>query len=329
VGWSGGYLALALSGEPQVTDSGARAGGGPLSAWVSEDGRTWIRTAETFDPTTFAFGAAPVAGGVVVVTQSEDLTTTAWRSEDGETWASRPAPVLHLTGGMYPWPPSEIMDSEVAGGPGGVVAIAGGITIASTGDTNTVAFSADGLAWETATLPGAGVLVSGVAAMQSGFVAVGSSGGDPENPVAWWSADGLHWTQTLDATAKPGEVFEFVQAGIGALLANSWSGLSGPAAWWSSPDGRSWSLATELHGGATGDGGWFEGDGTRLLWYTVPDALPTEYWTSLDAATWTKLTLTGDTSAATAGHATPFLMRDGVLFMGDVAGATWFGSVAR
>jgi hypothetical protein len=73
--------------------------------------------------------------------------------------------------------------------------------------------------------------------------------------------------------------------------------------------------------------GGFLGEGTRLLGYGITaDGQPTEYWISQDAADWTKLTLTGDTSAATTGQVTPFLMRDGILFSGS-SGA-WFGSAS-
>jgi hypothetical protein len=326
VAWSGGYLDLWLSGQSSGPATGS------LYVWVSTNGRTWTRTGELVDHTR-AFGASPVAGGVVVLTQSDDNTTTAWLSDDGTTWTSSPAPNVRLSGGMYQHPPLQVEDSEVAGGPAGVVAAWG---------VDAVAFSPDGLSWQRIALPGHEVEVTGVAAIGSDFVAVGSSGNDPVHPAAWRSEDGVHWTQTLDestsrhqapldAKTNAGEVFAFVQAGAGGLVADSWSGPFSPdMSWWTSSDGQSWSPGIDPVGGTTGNNGWCEGDGTRLLWFGVPTPpYQGQLWTSLDGTSWTRLALTGDASEAIAGRTTPFLMRDGVLFIGDVAGATWFGSVAR
>ena len=235
---------------------------------------------------------------------------------------------MKLTGGLYPWPPSEVEDNEVAGGPGGVVALS---------NDNSIEFSADGQVWQNITLPGDGARVAGVAAFGTDFVAVGNSGiNDNANPVAWWSEDGLHWTATGPIT-RPGEGFIHVQAGAGGLVAQAWGGpFSDLNSLWTSPNGRSWSLSAEPvfpgQGDGTSAGGWLEGDGTRLLWYSVPGgpgeaAAPTAYFTSLDGLSWTQLSLTGDTSAATAGQATPFLMRDGILFIG--VNGPWFGSAAN
>ena len=193
--------------------------------------------------------------------------------------------------------------------------------------------------WQNVTLPGDGAEVQGVAAFGTGFVAVGISGPNANaNPVAWWSEDGLHWAAAAPVT-RPGEGFIHVHAGAGGLFAEAWGGpFAGLHSLWTSADGQSWSVSAEPLAAAQGDGtvagGWFEGDGTRLLWYSVPGAAPTAYYTSLDGVSWTKLTLTGDVPAAVTGDgsatldgkATPFLLRDGILFIGD--NGTWFGSAA-
>lgn len=326
VSWSGGYLSLTPTGSAGFGPNGP-IGQGPLQARISHDGRSWTPLPDTaFAPDSWAFGAAPLGDGVIVITLTTDGTTTAWLSQDGTSWTSSPALPLRLTGGLYPWPPSEVEDSEVAGGAGGVVAIWG----------SGVAFSADGQAWHTVPLPGIGVHVAGVAAIGSAFVAVGSvanpaagggAGSAQINPAAWWSSDGLHWTLELNATDVPRQGFEFVQAGRDGLIANSWAGPFDAAdrSLWTSPDGRSWSVAMDPLGGTTGSAGWFEGDGRRLLWYTAPSAATVPgYWTSLDGTHWTRLALSGGDTSATAGGAVPFLMRDGVVFVGP--NGTWFGN---
>jgi hypothetical protein len=326
VGWSGGYLALWQSGAPHYhLNDDYFVGAGPLYAWVSGDGRVWTPLpADTYGSVVDTFGAAPLGDGVVVITRvntKSEFSTTAWLSKDGTTWTSSPAPGMTLTGGLYPWPPSQVEDNEVAGGPGGVVALSG----------NGIAFSPDGQVWQNVTLPGDGFEVAGVEAFGTGFVAVGiSDSSTTSNPVAWWSADGVHWSATT--VTRPGEGFIHVHAAYGGLVAEGWGGpLSDLHSLWTSPDGRSWSLGAEPalpgHGDSPSAGGWIEGDGTRLLWYSVPGDAPTAYFTSLDGISWTQLRLTGDASAASAGQETPFLMRDGILFTGT--SGKWFGSAAK
>lgn len=320
VGWSGGYLALWQSGDPHYNSGGSLVGAGALYAWISRDGRSWtLLPPDTFGSTVLTFGAAPIGEGVLVITESSGALATAWLSKDGTTWQSSPAPHVQLTGGLYPWPPSEVEDNEVAGGPRGVVALDG---------SNGIEFSADARTWQPVTLPGDGAEVDAVAASGTSFVAVGIA---DSNPVAWRSEDGLHWVAAAPVT-RPGEGFIHVQPGAGGLFAEAWGGpFSGLHSEWASPDGQSWSLSAEPLAAAQGDGtvagGWFEGDGTRLLWYSVPGAAPTAYFTSLDSISWTRLTLTGDGSATLAGQATPFLMRDGILFIGE--DGTWFGSAVK
>ena len=330
VAWSGGYLALWQSGAPHYhLNDDYLVGAGPLYAWVSGDGRVWtLLPVDTFGSVVDTFGATPLGGGVVVSTKvitKSEFSTTAWLSKDGTTWTSNPAPAVTLTGGLYPWPPSEVEDNEVAGGPRGAVALSS--------TSNGIEFSPDGQVWQTATLPGDGFEVAGVQAFGTGFVAFGISGSNAaSNPVAWWSEDGLHWTATGPIT-RPGEGFLHVMAGAGGLVAESWGGQLSPLhSLWTSRDGRSWTLSADSipsgqGGGPSAGGGWLEGDGTRLLWYSVPGADPTTYFTSLDGISWTQLNLTGDTAAATTGQATPFLMRDGILFIGE--NGAWFGSVAE
>jgi hypothetical protein len=328
VSWSGGELALWESGDPQQTEFGGLTGAGPLYAWVSRDSVRWVRVPPSaFSPVVVAYAVATMGSSVVVLTETSDYTSTAWLSADGTTWTSERAPLWRFSDRAF-GNAQVTWDNRVAGGPNGIVAI-GGQRQDVVGASNVVYFSADARVWQSATLPGEGASVAGVEAFGSGFVAVGSTESSQIHPAAWRSDDGLHWTQTLDGTARPGEAFLHVEAGRGGLIANSWSGpFNKIRSWWTSPDGRSWTIGTDPLGGATGDNGPYEGDGTRLLWSTYQ--VPNQYWISLDGTFWTKLSLSGDTWAVTGAATMPFLMRDGVLFRGDAAIRTsWFGSAGR
>jgi hypothetical protein len=307
VAWSGGYLALGQTGSR-----------GNLPAWISRDGRDWVRLpAGTFGPASFA-AAAPCGDAVLVAVTDENGASTIWRSTDGSTWTSTSSPALRLA-----------RRSDLAGGPSGAIAVLEGFPYR-------LAFSPDGVTWQIVSLPGGSFVdAQGVAAFGTGFVAVGDGGLRPRTtaPFAWWSADGLHWSRaTVQAGVDGG--FDDVRGGGGGLVAFSTTGgAPGRASFWTSRDGRTWTTSTAdplgIWKGGAGEGsanGLFQGDGTRLLGYGMrsPGA-SSEYWVSLDATHWTKLALSGDAAAAAAaGQVTPFLMRDGVLFVGDQG--SWFGS---
>ena len=303
--WSGGYVAL---GRQNYPDS--------LPAWISRDGRSWVALpAGMFGASVLAL-AAPCADGVVVATQSYDGHTTVWHSTDGSAWTSRDADPMRLNG-----------DGDLVGNAGGAVAIL-------QTSPYRIAFSADGLTWQTVSLPGGSAAsVQGVAAFGTGFVAVGEAGTEPLSPAAWWSADGLHWTRST-VQADPGNFFMDVHAGSSGLVALGHDQATpGTNSFWTSSDGRKWTtsgadpLGSNGPGEGSGANGIFSGDGTRLLGYGIQtDSGPTEYWTSLNGTAWTMHILKGDAAAAGAssGGVTPFLMRDGILFSGDKE--SWFGA---
>ena len=310
VAWSGGYLALGPTSREYQ-----------LPAWISRDGRSWVALpADTFGQAIDA-QAAPLADGILVTAQGLTGETTVWRSVDGVTWTSTPPPALPLE-----------QVSDLAGSPQGAVAV--GLS-----SQHVVAFSADGTTWRSVSLPGSSAFrVRAIATFGTGFVAVGDAGPNDAgtttgSPVAWWSADGVHWTPAL-VQAHPGDGFYSAQAGSGGLVAYSMTvgATPGIGSFWVSPDGRSWKVSTHdplgIWQGGEGAGsanGLFSGDGTRLLGYGIRATnQPTEYWASLDGTQWTKLALTGDSAAAAAGQVTPFLLRDGVLFSGDQG--AWFGT---
>ncbi len=314
VSWAGGYVGIATP-----------ATGGASRAWTSPDGRSWSELpADTFrldDPT----GSTLVEAGTRCADRALVFTVTGtgptdivWSSSDGTSWTS-----TTLAGQWR---------GAMAGGPGGAITPAGtGLTVDVTTDCTT---------WQAATLPGpAQGVVTGVAAFGGGFVAVGFSGtydsGNNE-PLAWWSPDGTHWTAAT-VPARTGEGLIAVQAGSAGLTAESTQPgvIPGVESMWTSTDGRTWSpstanpLGTLVSGQGVGSiAGSPTGDGIHLLvWGSQGGGGgPVEYWTSLDGAHWTKLTLTGTGAAGVAADPTvgAALMRDGILFSGD--SGTWFGT---
>jgi hypothetical protein len=313
VAWSGGYVAL---GQP--------TGISPLPAWISRDGRSWVALpADTFGPASGAL-AAPCVDGILVAIERYTGETTVWHSTDGTSWTS------------IPWPQMGLARPEsLAGSTLGAVGILDWTP-------PRLAFSTDGTTRRTITLPGSPAFrVRGVAAFASDFVALGDAGPNdagttPESPVAWWSADGVHWT-LAGVQAHPGDGFYSAQAGRSGLVASTTTvgAVPGLGSFWTSPDGRSWKVSTADPLGVLGEGegmgsaaGVFSGDGTRLLGYGIRAVgQPPEYWVSFDGTHWTKLALTGDTAAVVAGQTAPFLLRDGVLFSGDQG--SWFGTAVK
>jgi len=100
--------------------------------------------------------------------------------------------------------------------------------------------------------------------------------------------------------------------------------------WAISPADPLGNVASGAVGPGSGSNGLFSGDGTRLIGYGIRTANESpEYWTSLDGTHWTRLVLTGDSTATepTPGGVTPFLLRNGVLFVGDKE--SWFGHSAE
>jgi hypothetical protein len=312
--WAGGYIAL---GQPSDRN--------PLAAWTTSDGRTWTALPSgTFGVASSAL-AAPIPGGVMVAVEDATGQVTIHRSADGMTWTSNPGPTLCSVNTCPSVRTLALsLPDTLAGNEAGVAAIT---------SPDGVAFSGDGITWQSVPLPGpAAAQVQGVASFGTGFVAVGVDGTTQRSPVAWWSSDGLNWTRAT-VEAHPGDGFTAVYAAEGGLVAlSSTGGVPGLTSFWTSPDGHSWKLSSANPMGVVqaGEGvgsanGVFSGDGTRLLGYD-PGATGSsaDYWTSLDGTDWTKLAVTGDTTVASIFDLSPFLMRDGILFSG--ATGPWFGA---
>jgi hypothetical protein len=117
----------------------------------------------------------------------------------------------------------------------------------SFGDRSVVLHSNDGLAWSlAATVPDTGTWLSGVAAADNGFVAVGTESpwpapaGERVDGRVWSSADGEAWTEIA-----PPELVDSVPLGIdtidGAFIATGFADQSSPPMLaWLSTDGVTW-----------------------------------------------------------------------------------------
>ncbi len=312
VAWSGGYLAI---GQPSDKVS--------LPAWLSRDGRSWVGLpAETFGPASQVEAAGGPNGLIVVLVDANGQVTVRY-SSDGLTWSTAGSPPIATTG-----------HGAMGGNATGFVACLQDPRYA-------LAFSTNGSAWAPIALPGTNAeSCRAVTSFGDTFVAVGYLGSiaasTPATPAAWWSTDGRHWTRAT-VQAQPGDGFVAVQSGSAGLVASSLQPgyTPGTAHFWTSPNGRSWKVSTAdpLGVASQGEGigsanGTFVGDGTRVLGYGPrASGQPTEYWVSLDGTHWAKLALAGDTAAAAAGQATPFLLRDGILFSGDQG--SWFGTETK
>jgi hypothetical protein len=281
--WSGGDL---LGGEVVLANNaGSRAG-----LWFSSDGTRYSR----IDATDAIFEHAVVnelvmtSAGILAVGASDRLdpacdspqngcnTTTTirlWTSTDGRTWQTLPSSADFGRGSI----------EAVAAGPLGIVAI--GTVSPVTGDeTNAAWFSADGNHWQAATLPldAQDAFLHGAAALPGGFVLGG--GGFPSNiPLAFFSADGLTWTEAPVALNGSENQIVRIGAGSGGLAGFG----SGAETAWSSVDGRSWQVAasptTDL--GATSDPPLVTSDGTRIVVLFGSG----ESWLSADGQYWIRI----------------------------------------
>ncbi len=324
VPWSGGYLGFA-----------SNAATGASTAWTSRDGRSWTALPyATFGLTdtsgNTAFRGGTSCGNGVLVVMLNGATETQWSSTNGVRWSSTPLPGDR--------------SGTVAGtNPGGSMAgaAAGAIQPALSGPAIDV--TTDCSTWQTVRLPGSAIgSVTAVAANAAGFVAVGYSGSPASSnvePLAWHSADGMHWTAATVA-AKKGDAFNLVYAGASGFVATSDQPETTPGitSMWTSADGTKWAPSSgdplglvDQCAGSGSVAGSFAGDGTHLMVYGPQGGCtgPLQYWTSLDGSHWTKLALTGDASAVTSGSDSigASLMRDGIL-LGGTAG-TWFGAAAN
>lgn len=336
--WQGGFVAL---GDLAVTGASART-----KVWVSADGRTWhLLGAGTFGPTAVVVGVAGSADGVVALTlesgtRSEEgnpaelasWTLTGpwqtWTSSDGLTWSAHPGPDFIVPRGMS----GNSHPTLLAGAGDQLLAIALG--------GQPLAFSRDGIAWQTVSLdafPGgpAGWRAQSLVAFSPGFVAVGST---PTRSLVISSTDGRAWaSRAFPSGCSAG----FVTAGRrGLIVAFDVGDPHTPrTVWCSSLDGRSWrSLpklppiglwdspdAQECRG--TCPNGILLGNGERMFAYRNYRAQVG--WTSLDGRSWRRLAFSGTRPPAWSdpfgNQLTKVITPFGVLFIADDGGSAWFG----
>ena len=310
--WAGGYVAVAQN-EASL----------PETVWSSTDGRSWTQLpATTFgldNTSTFVSAGSSCRDGVIVATDGQTGGPKFWHSADGVTW-------------VYPTVPAT--PTNLAGNSSGA------ISTSSAG----LEFTSDCATWQPVTLPGpADAHLASVAAFGSGFVAAGWSGsidgGSTVRPLAWWSADGLHWTQAT-VPSSPGFALTNVYAAGGGLLGSTTNiGVTpGTDNLMTSADGRTWKAQPgtldPLGVQTTGEGigqhnGAFSGDGARLAAFgnpTFEGTVPNQVWISTDGTHWSQLTVAGPGAAAPMdpGRRTcAFLLRDGIFFSGP--DGSWFG----
>lgn len=336
--WRGGFVAL---GDLAV--SGATA---HTKVWISADGARWdLLGADTFGPSTVVVGVAASDNGVVALTlQSgasdgegnpsdlESWTLTGpwrtWTSSDGTTWSAHPGPDFTLprdmSGNSHP--------TLLAGAGGHLLAIVLG--------GQPLAFSRDGVAWETVSLdayPGgpAGWQAASLVAFPPGFLAVGST---PAKALAISSADGRAWaSRALPSACAPG----YITVGRLGLIVTFVEGdpHSPKTVWCSSPDGRAWRVVSRLapiglwdtpdaqECRGTCPNGILLGDGERMFAYR--NYRTQVGWTSFDGRSWRRLTFSGSRPAAWSdpfGNQLDKIVTPlGVLFIDVNNGSGWFG----
>jgi len=337
--WRGGFVA---TGDLVVTGASARS-----KVWVSADGGTWEPLeADAFGPKAVVIGAAATADGVVVLTvqsgtyregygiPSEVRTWElagpwhSWTSADGKTWTANPGPAFEvprsMTGGDHPM----------------LLAGAGNDLVALVLEGQPLAFTRDGIAWETASLddfPGgpAGWKAASIAAFPPGFVSVGRT---PNGSVAIASADGRAWTTSAipetcplpgDMTAGPSGL---IVEGADVRGSHDWNPV-----WCSSLDGRSWrrlsgyppvgTLQCEENGCPIPNG-IVLGSPERMVAYRR-DPRPAA-WTSLDGRTWQSLAIMGNRPPRWGGVLGSSMIRlllpIGLLFVDPDDGSAWLGT---
>ena len=204
---------------------------------------TWFPGEGTF------VGVAVRPDGVVLAVAGPGqgaTTSTVWGSSDGSAWTFR-----QLVEGVV---------TDLAQVPGGVVAVG----YEPTGGTGLGVRPARPTAWvdagsgfEEVRLPGdGGGVVAAVTTTPTGVVAVGWRGsvspfapsGSPEvlggRPLAWWSPDGLTWTEVDVDADWPAGMYAVAASSAGVVVAGGESG--GRAALWESTDGgHTWRLVNQ------------------------------------------------------------------------------------
>ena len=334
--WQGGFVA---TGDLVVNGDTARS-----KVWVSANGGTWEPlAADVFGSRAVIVGVAAIASRVVALTLQSGRYDDAnapgpshlsswslegpwqsWTSSDGRTWAAHPGPDFQvprsMTGYSHPT----------------LLAGAGNDLLALTLDEQPLAFTRDGVAWETASLdafPGGpvGWKSGSIVAFAPGFVAVGSTGTDN---VAIASSDGRTWTSSVLPARCPTGRLAVGPAGL-ILVGDEGDPHSPTEVWCSSLNGRSWrrlpgyaplAAASDCRGVCSS--GILDGDGERMVAYSADPKHAA--WTSLDGRSWQSLAISGSRPTGRIGpHGSPYttlLAPFGLLFVNHDVGSAWLGT---
>ena len=347
--WAGGFIAV---GDLVVSGTSAHT-----KVWVSADGSRWdLLDAGVFGASALVVGVAPTTSGVVALTLQSDAPTgngapteidgwtmtgpwQTWTSSDGLTWAAHPGPAFPLphdmSGDSYPT----------------LVAGAGGHVVAIVFEEQPLAFSADGIAWQTASLdafPGgpAGWGTSSLVGFGPGFVMVGSSGTRVDfngrvaaagSALSLTSADGRTWTPTILSASCPAAALTVAARGL-ILSGDVGDEHNAKTLWCSSVDGRSWRplpglppigyMTTNDECRGTCPNGILTGDGERMLAYRAYPK-PTG-WISPDGRSWTRLAFSGSLpprsdSTGNTYNVETFVVPIGLFVVDLNTGTTWYG----
>ena len=188
-------------------------------------------------------------------------------------------------------PPIATVLVDAASGHGGVVAV--GYELPSF--AGAVWWSADGNTWtiDTPAFTGISMLAS-VAADDNGYLAVGRSG---DGAGAWRSSDGRSWTQAPSAggIATPHLRLLSVTNWKGGFVAAGYVGAEfgeADAAFLTSPDGRTWTLAPTSPATRSARAVSVTATGAELVAVgsTGPGSTgPAAIWTSADGIAWTRV----------------------------------------
>jgi hypothetical protein len=246
-GYEQAHLDLVASGPSGIVAAGTEwgtAGQRPL-ALVSTDGLRWERTAEPLvgsgPRALVATDAGFLLAGAANAPVGQGTHAAFWTSVDGRSWLSAPdVPAfagaepqgLAVTPGVIVavgYRLVRLAGSELGGG------FAPAVWVSTDGSSWMAAPGLAGLAWWPADRPTpapgamAGTLMSTVAGLGDGFVALGvrtginpSAATAPDGKsrmtgqgVAWWSADGATWEMLPDYPALPlGTSEETIGAGM-------------------------------------------------------------------------------------------------------------------
>jgi hypothetical protein len=313
VAWNGGYIGIGSStGSP----------GGPIVVGSSADLVTWRVLAKG---TSAPEGSSPdllvVPAGLVVITENpinvcgagNSSAEQVWTSKDGVSW-KRSAGVRFQGCGV-----------DAVAGPRGVL----------THETNyldgsdILRYSETGDSWKTANLSGPEFRdggIASIAATPGGFVAVGcvsvdncDNGG---KAAAWWSVDGLTWTQAQVDTAGHAGDFQFIYRLSYGLVTEGDAGQL-----WFSTDGHAWKLLPKtnaLYQAFISNVPGFWSDSSRTVFESAENY--GVFWETTDGKAWKVMHMNGEGPRETIdGAPTYFLASDGLV--GIFEGGPAFGPI--